>query len=117
MRIIAATLIGLSVSYAAVPPAMILAQAPEWRSLAKITSAEAENTAEAAHGGTASSVRLINRNNGLVYEVMIGETKVIVDAGNGFVLYSENTMLEAEGDESFRPRSSISLPEADQPQP
>lgn len=118
MRIIAVTLLGLGVSYPVLPQqTIIVAQvASEWRSLAKISAAEAESTAEAAHGGTASSVTLANRNDGLVYEVVIGETKVIVDAGNGFVLYSENITLEDADEESFRPRSSISLPESDQPQ-
>jgi len=93
-----------------------VAQAARWRSLAKISLAEARKTAEAAVGGTASSANLADRNGGLVYEVIVGDTRVIVDAGNGFVLYSENITLDSEnneGDEdSFRPRSSVQIPDS-----
>ncbi|OKH24649.1 PepSY domain-containing protein [Chroogloeocystis siderophila] len=93
-----------------------LAQAASWRSLAKISSAQARKNAESAMGGKASSVTLANRNGGLVYEVIIGDTRVIVDAGNGFVLYSENMNLESENnasnEDSFRPRSSIQIPDS-----
>ncbi|MBE9190468.1 PepSY domain-containing protein [Gloeocapsopsis crepidinum LEGE 06123] len=93
-----------------------VAQAARWRSLAKISLAQARKTAESAVGGTASSVNLADRNGGLVYEVIVGDTRVIVDAGNGFVLYSENITLDSEnneGDEdSFRPRSSVQIPDS-----
>jgi len=93
-----------------------LAQAASWRSLAKISSAQARKNAESAMGGKASSVTLADRNGGLVYEVIIGDTRVIVDAGNGFVLYSENMNLEGENnasnEDSFRPRSSIQIPDS-----
>jgi uncharacterized membrane protein YkoI len=93
-----------------------LAQAASWRSLAKISSAQARKNAESAMGGKASSVTLADRNGGLVYEVIIGDTRVIVDAGNGFVLYSENMNLESENnasnEDSFRPRSSIQIPDS-----
>lgn len=92
-----------------------VAQAAQWRSLAKISSAQAKKTAESSIGGTASSINLADRNGGLVYEVIVGDTRVIVDAGNGFVLYSENMALDSEDNESdensFRPRSSIQIPD------
>lgn len=93
-----------------------VAQASRWRSLAKISSTQARETAESAIGGTANSVNLADRNGGLVYEVIVGNTRVIVDAGNGFVLYSENITLDSENNESdedsFRPRSSVQIPDS-----
>jgi len=94
------------------------AKSPEetqWQSLAKITTYEAKEAAEAALGGTATNVTLANRNGGLVYEVVFSDTKVIVDAGNGVVLYSERIALEDENkNASYHPRSSISIPDSDQ---
>ncbi len=108
--------LGVGTSVAISQSHIQLAQAGRWRSLAKISEAQARRTAESAIGGTASSVTLANRNGGLVYEVLVGDTRVIVDAGNGFVLYSENTNLERENnandEDSFRPRSSIQIPDS-----
>ncbi|MUL37525.1 PepSY domain-containing protein [Gloeocapsopsis dulcis] len=93
-----------------------VAQAARWQSLTKISSAQARKTAESAMGGTASRVNLADRNGGLVYEVIVGNTRVIVDAGNGFVLYSENMALDSQNNEadedSFRPRSSVQIPDS-----
>ena len=58
------------------------------QSLAKITLEQAKQAAEEAVGGTASSVELEVENGSLVYQVEIGQTDVVVDAGNGEVLYT-----------------------------
>ena len=80
------------------------------QSLAKITLEQAKQAAEEAVGGTASSVELEVEDGSLVYEVEIGQTEAIVDAGNGEVLYTES---EDEAIEGSRPQSSIQVPYAD----
>lgn len=80
------------------------------QSLAKITPEQAKQAAETAQGGRASSVKLENENGNLVYAVMVGQTEVKVDAGNGKVLYTDNP--KAETNEGKRPHSSIRLSES-----
>lgn len=84
------------------------------RSLAKISSQQAQQTAEASQGAKASSVNLENEDGNLVYTVAFGSKEVKVDAGNGRVLYIE---AENESDnpktEALRPRSSIQVTAAD----
>ena len=80
------------------------------QSLAKITLEQAKQAAEEAVGGTASSVELEVENGSLVYQVEIGQTDVVVDAGNGEVLYTES---EDEAIEASRPQGSIQVPYAD----
>lgn len=57
--------------------------------LAKITSAQAQQIAEKAVPGTASSTELSNEDGSVIYRVQIGATDVSVDAGNGAVLEKE----------------------------
>lgn len=59
------------------------------RSLTRITPQQAAQAAQAAVPGTASSVKLEDEDGNLVYKVVIGQTEVIVDAGNGRVLHQE----------------------------
>lgn len=84
-------------------------QADRLQALAKITLEQAKQAAEAAIGGTASSVELEAEDGSLVYEVEIGQTEVVVDAGNGEILYIEE---ENEADAS-RPQGSIQVPDLD----
>ena len=79
------------------------------QSLAKITLEQAKKAAEEALGGTASSVELEVEDGSLVYEVEIGQTEAVVDAGNGEVLYTESE----EANEASRPQGSIQVPYAD----
>lgn len=89
-------------------------EAAKLQPLAKITSQQAQQAAEAAQGGTASSVKLENEDGNLVYEVTISQTEVMVDAGNGKVLYTENVNQEEDdATEASRPRSSIQVPNTD----
>ncbi len=89
-------------------------EAARLQPLAKITPQQARQAAEATQGGTASSVELGNEDGNLVYEVTIGQTEVIVDAGNGKVLWTENVNQEDdEATEAARPRSSIQVPKND----
>lgn len=60
------------------------------QSQAKVTLAQALQTAEAAQGGRATSAELETENNSLIYTVDIGLKEVIVDAGNGQVLATED---------------------------
>ena len=60
--------------------------AAKYQSLAKISAAEASAAAQKAVPGTASSTTLGDENGSLVYEVVIGQVSVKVDAGNGQVL-------------------------------
>ncbi len=80
------------------------------QSLAKITPQQAQQVAEAAVKGTASSVKLESENGGLVYAVVIGQKEVKVDAGNGRVLYTDTPGNEQQ--EGNRPKSSIQVPQS-----
>ncbi len=80
------------------------------QSLAKITLEQAKQAAEEAVGGTASSVELEVEDGSLVYQVEIGQTEAVVDAGNGEVLYTES---ENEANEASRPQGSIQVPYTD----
>ncbi|MBV6622548.1 MAG: PepSY domain-containing protein [Rivularia sp. (in: Bacteria)] len=86
----------------------------KYKSLAKITPEQAKAAAEAEIGGQASEVELENEDGNLVYEVEIGKKEVIVDAGNGKVLYTEDESQEDdEAAEANRPKSSIQVPDTD----
>lgn len=88
-------------------------EAAKLQSLAKITLQQAQQAAESAVAGKASSVELENENGNLVYAVEIGKQEVKVDAGNGRVLYTENENQEDEKNEASRPKSSIQVPDND----
>jgi len=88
-------------------------EATQLQSLAKISAQQAKQAAESAQGGTASKVELEDEDGNLVYQVVIGQTEVMVDAGNGKVLYTEQANQENEEDETNRPRSSIQVPDRD----
>lgn len=88
-------------------------EAAKLQSLAKITLQQAQQAAESAVAGKASSVELENENGNLVYAVEIGKQEVKVDAGNGRVLYTENENQEDEKNEASRPKSSIQIPNND----
>ncbi|MCA6601255.1 MAG: PepSY domain-containing protein, partial [Pseudanabaena sp. M57BS1SP1A06MG] len=70
---------------------------------------QAQQAAEAAVAGKATSVKLENENGSLVYSVAIAQKEVIVDAGNGRVLSTES--LNNGGGESNHVRSSIQVSE------
>ncbi|MGH2414848.1 MAG: PepSY domain-containing protein, partial [Microcystaceae cyanobacterium] len=82
------------------------------QALAKITPQQAQQSAESAQGGQASSVKLENEDGNLVYAVVIGHKEVKVDAGNGRVLYTEARNHEDKKTEASHPRSSIQVTEA-----
>ena len=81
--------------------------------LAKISASQAQQTAEAAQGKKASSSKLENEDGNLVYAVNIGQNEVKVDAGNGQILYTDNTAKEGSESEGSRPRSSIQVAEVE----
>jgi len=89
-------------------------EAAKLQPLAKITIQEAKQAAQTAVAGTASSVKLENENGNLVYEVVIGQQEVMVDAGNGNVLYTENINQEDEHNEALRPKSSIQVSDSNE---
>lgn len=76
---------------------------------AKITAQEAIKAAESSIGSKASRVQLENENGNLVYAVVIGKQEVKVDAGNGKVLYTENSNQDNEKNEASLPKSSIQV--------
>ena len=61
----------------------------QYAKLAKITPEQAKQAALAVAPGTVSSIELEDEDGFLVYEVVIGNKEVIVDAGNGKVLAQE----------------------------
>jgi uncharacterized membrane protein YkoI len=83
------------------------------QSLAKISASQAQQTAEAAQGNKASSTQLENEDGNLVYAVNIGQNEVKVDAGNGKILYTDNTAKDGSETEGSRPRSSIQVAEVE----
>ena len=83
------------------------------QSLAKISASVAQQIAEAAQGSKASSVNLENEDGNLMYAVNIGQNEVKVDAGNGQILYTDNTTKEGAEVEGSRPRSSIQVAEVE----
>ncbi|MGH2412658.1 MAG: PepSY domain-containing protein [Microcystaceae cyanobacterium] len=85
-------------------------ESAQLQSLAKITPQQAQQAAEKAVEGKATSVQLENDDGNLVYAVKIALKEVKVDAGNGRVLYVENANQENEGNEASRPHSSIQIP-------
>lgn len=89
-----------------------LANAPTTKVWQKLRLNKAQQAAEAAQGGQASSVKPENEDGSLVYAVVIGQQKVKVDAGNGHVLYTEARNHEDRSTEASRPRSSIQVTEA-----
>lgn len=88
-------------------------ESSQLQSLAKISAQQAKQAAETAQGGTASQVELEDEDGNLVYQVLIDRTEVMVDAGNGKVLYTEQANQENEDNEANRPRSSIQVPDTD----
>ncbi|ARV57687.1 peptidase [Nostocales cyanobacterium HT-58-2] len=86
-------------------------EATKLQTLAKITAQQAQQAVETSVGGKASSVKLENEDGNLVYAVKIGQQDVEVDAGNGKVLYTENTNQQDEKNEATRPKSSIQVTE------
>ncbi len=84
------------------------------QNLAKITPQQAAEAARAVASGTLGRVSLDNEDGSVVYKVVMGQTEVLVDAGDGTVLETE-----AVGDESSPdapPASSIQVPDTDQGQ-
>lgn len=77
--------------------------------LAKITPQQAQKAAETAQGGKSSRIMLENEDGNLVYTVAIGQKEVIVDAGNGRILYTETLNREDKVRETSHPRSSIQV--------
>ncbi len=91
-------------------------EAPEGsklQSLAKISASEAQQAAETAVGDKASNTKLENEDGNLIYAVNIGTKEVAVDAGNGRVLYTNDTTKEGAESAGSRPRSSIQVAEAE----
>lgn len=79
------------------------------QSLARITANQAQQAATAVQPGSVDGVTLDNEDGNLVYKVMIAQTEVTVDAGNGRVLQTEQANAESEqNDAPFR--SSIQVP-------
>ncbi|OLV19600.1 PepSY domain-containing protein [Deinococcus marmoris] len=62
-------------------------ESAQYLKLAKITLDQARAAAQAAVPGTVTSIKLDEEDGYLVYEVEIGTQEVIIDAGNGKVLY------------------------------
>lgn len=86
-------------------------EAERLRSLARITPVQAAQSAQATQPGVVKEVELENDAGNLVYEVLIAKTEIIVDAGNGKVLYTEPVnAADTNNQEDVYPRSSIQIP-------
>lgn len=82
------------------------------QSLAKITPQQAEEAARTVASGTVSRVSLDNEDGSVVYKVIIGQSEVLVDAGNGTVLETETVGDESSPDAA--PAGSIQVPDDDE---
>ncbi len=80
------------------------AEAAAYMSMAKVTLEQAVKAAQSSLGSTAapSSAQLGNENGSLVWEVVISQQRVIVDAGNAKVLQTQGVnapeLADNEGD-------------------
>jgi uncharacterized membrane protein YkoI len=88
-------------------------EATKLQALAKITPQQAQKAAENSEGAKASKVHLDNEDGNLIYKVIIAQTEVAVDAGNGKVLYNEQVNQEDESTEVTHPPSSIRVSETE----
>jgi uncharacterized membrane protein YkoI len=88
-------------------------ESAELQPLAKISASQAQQTAEAAQGNKASSVKLENEDGNLIYAVNIGQKEVTIDAGTGQILYTEDTAKKGAEVEGSHPRSSIQVAESE----
>lgn len=94
-----------SIALPAEQPGVELTEAQEqaqYAKLAKISPEQAKQAALAVVPGTVTSVELDDEDGFLVYEVVIGNKEVIVDAGNAKVLHQEVADNEAgeQGEEN-----------------
>ncbi|MBD2093372.1 hypothetical protein H6F67_26355 [Microcoleus sp. FACHB-1515] len=68
-------------------------------------------TAETSANGRAYEAELETENGGLVYAIEIDRQEIVIDAGNGRILYTEvEGQEDSEQAEANRPRSSIQVP-------
>ncbi len=88
----------------------------QYQALAKITPQQAQQTAEAAQGGTASRVELDVDDGSLVYAVEFADAEVTVDAGNGQILKTEPNGQEENDAAEASIQGSIQVPDNDQEQ-
>lgn len=90
------------------------AEIRQYEALAKITSQQARQTAEAARAATATKVALDANDGSLVYEVKFADAEVLVDAGNGRILKTELAGQEATAAQEVPIQGSIRVPDHDQ---
>ncbi len=86
-------------------------ESKQLQALAKITPQQAEQAALTAQPGKVSRIQLENNDGNLVYTVAIGQKEVTIDAGNGKVLYAEDS--KSENNDKKQPRSSIQVTDSD----
>lgn len=85
----------------------------QYEALAQITPQQAQQTAEAAQGDTATEVELDIEDGSLVYEVEFNHVEVVVDAGNGQILRTEREGEEEDDTTEVPIRGSIQVPHHD----
>ena len=78
------------------------AEAAAYSNMAKVTLDQAVKAAQSSLGNTAaaSSAQLGNENGSLVWEVVIGQQRVVVDAGNAKVLQTQKVNAPETADNS-----------------
>lgn len=80
--------------------------------LATITLRQAVQAAETSANAQAYKAELETENGGLVYAIEIDRQEIVIDAGDGRILYTEvEGQEDSEQAEANRPRSSIQVPE------
>ena len=73
-----------------------LKELTDMKAVAKITLIQAIQIAETQEKNTANQARLESENGNVVYSIEVGQKEVIIDAGNGSVL---DTQDDSQGDE------------------
>ncbi len=85
----------------------------QYQSLAKVTDQQAQQTAEASQGGTATQVELSVEDGSLVYDVEFANADVTVDAGTGQILKTEAESQEQNDANESSIQGSIQVPDND----
>ncbi len=85
----------------------------QYQSLAKVTAQQAQLTAEALHGGSATHTELSVEDGSLVYDVEFTNANIMVDAGTGQILKTEVQGQEQNDANEAPIQGSIQVPDGD----
>ncbi|PZO53819.1 MAG: peptidase [Phormidesmis priestleyi] len=85
----------------------------QYQSLVKVTAQQAQLTAEALHGGSATHTELSVEDGSLVYDIEFANANIMVDAGTGQILKTEAQGQEQNDVTETPIQGSIQVPDND----